>query len=171
MDGRNPNYDPIARPADHGVARFRPVIEETSKIRTTRFNGLCKGCGLCIVKCPVNAISWHPTERGMLGEPAIVIDLKKCIGCETCERICPDHAIEITNKRLESDRFQKGLLGTVVRSNARVIEWVMTRIKTDPKRLKQVGITKKKTLAAHIIRFFLRYTDEPVKVVSDTGKE
>lgn len=80
------------------LARFRPTVAESPKVRATRFLELCKSCGECIVKCPVNAISWDPKELGGLGEPAIVIDLDKCIGCEICEQICPDHAIEITRK-------------------------------------------------------------------------
>lgn len=143
--------------------RFVPKVAETSKIRVTRFTNLCKSCGSCIMKCPVNAISWHDKELGMLGEPGIFIDLDKCIGCETCERICPDHAIEITNKRLESERFSKGVLGAVVRLNARAIEFVMTRVRTPASRLKKFGKTKDKTLTAHLMRFFLRYTKEPIK--------
>lgn len=78
--------------------RFRPVSEETDEIRVTRFLDLCKSCGECIVKCPVNCISWDTEALGQLGEPAIVIDLQKCIGCEICEQICPDNAIQITRK-------------------------------------------------------------------------
>lgn len=81
------------------LARFRPQVDEKNGIKATRFFGLCKSCGECIVKCPVKCISWDKTELGQLGEKAIVIDLDKCIGCETCEMICPDHAIEITNNR------------------------------------------------------------------------
>ncbi|KPJ85143.1 hypothetical protein AMJ57_04235 [Parcubacteria bacterium SG8_24] len=70
--------------------------EETDEIRAVRFLGLCKSCGECIVKCPVKCIDWDDQELGQLGEPAIRIDLDKCIGCETCEQICPDAAIQIT---------------------------------------------------------------------------
>ena len=143
--------------------RFAPKVAETSKIRVTRFTDLCKSCGSCIMKCPVNAISWHDKELGMLGEPGVFIDLDKCIGCEMCERVCPDHAIEITNKRLESARFSKGLLGKLVRLNAYAIEYVMSIVKPPASRLKKFGKTPSKTFAAHVLRFFLRYTKEPIK--------
>lgn len=149
--------------------RFRPVVQETSKIRVTRFNGLCKSCGSCIMKCPVNAISWNEKELGQLGEPSIMIDLDKCIGCETCERVCPDHAIEITNKRLESKLFSTGILGAVVRLNARTIEWAVTHFRTSPTRLKQTGKSPKKTFWAYLLRGFLRYTKEPIKDVEIKG--
>ena len=83
------------------AGRFRPTVDQNDKIKATRFLGLCKSCGQCVVKCPVNAISWDTKELGQLGqlgEPAIVIDVNICIGCEICEQICPDHAIEITRK-------------------------------------------------------------------------
>ncbi|MEY4722830.1 MAG: hypothetical protein RLZZ324_343 [Candidatus Parcubacteria bacterium] len=142
--------------------RFGARVAETSKIRVTRFNDLCKSCGSCIMKCPVNAISWHDKELGMLGEPGIFIDLDKCIGCETCERVCPDHAIEITNKRLESGLFSKGPLAWIVRMDARLIEYVMTRIATPASRLKKTGKSADKTWAARILRFFLMYRKEPI---------
>lgn len=144
------------------LTRFKPKIAETSKIRATRFTDLCKSCGECIMKCPVNAISWHEKDLGMLGEPAIFIDLEKCIGCETCERVCPDHAIEITNKRLESKTFSKGILGTIVRLDARVIEWAVTHFRASAARLKKIGRSNDKTLACRLLRFFLRYTKEPI---------
>lgn len=143
--------------------RFTPKVSETSKIRVTRFTNLCKSCGECIMKCPVNAISWHDKELGMLGDPAIYIDLDKCIGCETCERVCPDHAIEITNKRLESKLFSTGPLGWIVRLNAKTIEWVVTHVHTSKDRLKKVGKTKDKTIVARLMRGFLMYWDEPAK--------
>jgi len=85
-------------PEKKEIERLRARSQETDEIRATRFLDLCKSCGECIVKCPVNCISWDTEELGQLGEPAIVIDLDVCIGCETCEQICPDNAIQITRK-------------------------------------------------------------------------
>ncbi|HTM68446.1 MAG TPA: 4Fe-4S binding protein [Candidatus Binatia bacterium] len=166
MDPKPTNNVPLGKSPNRDLSdpmRFTPKVAETSKIRVTRFTNLCKSCGECIMKCPVNAISWHDKELGMLGDPAIYIDLDKCIGCETCERVCPDHAIEITNKRLESKLFSTGVLGWIVRLNAKTIEWVVTRVHTSKDRLKKVGKTKDKTVVARLMRGFLMYWDEPVK--------
>jgi 2-oxoglutarate ferredoxin oxidoreductase subunit delta len=142
--------------------RFHPLTEENRQIRVTRFVGLCKSCGECVMKCPVSAISWDGGRLGILGDPAIMIDLDKCIGCETCERICPDSAIKITNKRLSSPRWQKGLLGWIVRIDARVIELAVTIFRADRKRLERVGVSKHKTMIARFLRFFLRYRESPI---------
>lgn len=152
------------------AARFRPKVSETSKIRVTRYLDLCKSCGECIMKCPVNAISWHDQEIAQLGDPGIYIDLDKCIGCETCERVCPDHAIEITNKRLESARFSRGPLGRIVKMNARLIEYAMARFRAPASRLKKVGKDAKKTIICILMRGVLRYTEEPVKESDEGGK-
>ena len=144
------------------LERFQPLTEENEKIRVTRFTGLCKSCGECVMKCPVNAISWDAKRLGMLGEPAILIDLDKCIGCEVCERTCPDSAIKITNKRLSAPRWQKGLLGWIVKVDARAIERAVTTFAAKPERLKKVGRSKGKTRTARLVRFLLRYDDTPI---------
>ncbi len=57
----------------------------------------CKGCGLCIEKCPVGALSWG-NDLGVVATPVPVVDLNKCIGCGMCHQICPDGAIFIEKK-------------------------------------------------------------------------
>ncbi len=150
------------RDAPAELERFRPKTEENAKIRVTRFLGLCKSCGECVMKCPVNAISWHTKDLGMLGEPGIYIDLDKCIGCETCERVCPDSAIKITNKRLANPMWQKGLLGWIVKTDAKVIEWAVTTFHSSKARLKKFGKTEEKTWIARLLRGLLRYDETPI---------
>ena len=58
------------------------------------FTELCKGCGLCITKCPVKCLQWSK-EVGLYATPAVEPDPNKCIACGTCELICPDSAIRI----------------------------------------------------------------------------
>lgn len=47
----------------------------------------CTGCGICLEKCPMEAIR--------LAEEAAVIDEKKCIGCGVCADQCPVSAITL----------------------------------------------------------------------------
>jgi 2-oxoglutarate ferredoxin oxidoreductase subunit gamma len=54
----------------------------------------CKGCGICIAKCPVAALSTGQ-ELGVYATPVPEIDLEKCIACGNCFRFCPDGAIGV----------------------------------------------------------------------------
>ena len=56
----------------------------------------CIGCGLCVKKCPADAI--HVVEF------RAVIDYERCLSCGACGDVCPRHAIRdrfgiITEKR------------------------------------------------------------------------
>lgn len=54
----------------------------------------CKGCGICIEKCPVGALSFGDT-LGVFATPVPEIDLEKCIACGNCRNFCPDAAIGV----------------------------------------------------------------------------
>lgn len=58
----------------------------------------CKGCGICILKCPVKALSFGKT-LGVYGTPTPDIDIDKCIACCNCFRFCPDSAIKVSTTR------------------------------------------------------------------------
>lgn len=47
---------------------------------------LCKGCGACLRKCPVNAITGQKKE-------AHAIDIDLCVKCGTCAQVCKFNAI------------------------------------------------------------------------------
>ncbi|HOB98434.1 MAG TPA: 4Fe-4S binding protein, partial [Verrucomicrobiota bacterium] len=49
----------------------------------------CTGCTLCAQHCPVDAIPIAPYERH-------VINLDLCTRCDSCRRVCPHHAVEVT---------------------------------------------------------------------------
>jgi len=63
----------------------------------TRFPEYCKGCALCITRCPVKAIRFAD-EVGFLGNPLPIVDINKCIACGICEKTCPDGAVKIERK-------------------------------------------------------------------------
>lgn len=66
------------------------------------YTELCKGCGLCIAKCPINAkgekcLQWSK-HVGVYQTPAVEPNPELCIACGTCALVCPDSAIRIEKK-------------------------------------------------------------------------
>lgn len=57
----------------------------------------CKGCGICIEKCPVRALKFGEV-LGVFASPTPEVDLERCIACGNCRRFCPDGAISIMKK-------------------------------------------------------------------------
>ncbi|MBU1127438.1 MAG: 4Fe-4S binding protein [Patescibacteria group bacterium] len=78
---------------------FKPKTRQNKEKRATVFLGLCKGCSLCINKCPKGAISFSKKERGVYSNPVVEVDLDKCTLCKTCEVVCPDSAIRVDKKK------------------------------------------------------------------------
>lgn len=62
-----------------------------------RFPEYCKGCMLCAVRCPKQAISMSQ-DLNFLGTNMPVVDLAKCVACGTCQQTCPDGAIKVHKK-------------------------------------------------------------------------
>ncbi len=56
---------------------------------------LCKGCGICITRCPMKILGFadHITPKGV--HPSKMLDEEKCTSCAICARSCPDVAITI----------------------------------------------------------------------------
>lgn len=56
---------------------------------------LCKGCGICVSRCPMKILGFaeHITPKGV--HPAMMKDEDKCTSCAICARSCPDVAITI----------------------------------------------------------------------------
>lgn len=73
------------------------LLKKNDKRTSVIIPSLCKGCGICIEKCPVDALEFGKT-LGVYGTPVPEIDLDKCITCGICERMCPDCAIRVEKK-------------------------------------------------------------------------
>ena len=76
---------------------FQGQTIETKKGSWTVFPELCKGCGLCIEKCPKKCMSWS-NVLGVYGTPSVEIDQEECTTCGICENFCPDCAISVARK-------------------------------------------------------------------------
>lgn len=56
----------------------------------------CKGCGLCVVACPVDVLMLQPKEVNDRGyHYAFAHNHEACIGCASCATVCPDGCIEV----------------------------------------------------------------------------
>lgn len=76
---------------------FKERTIEVEKGNWTVFPGLCKGCGLCIEKCPKKCMSWS-SVLGVYGTPSVEIN-DECIACGICQQVCPDCAIAVEKKK------------------------------------------------------------------------
>jgi 2-oxoglutarate ferredoxin oxidoreductase subunit delta len=77
---------------------FKPKTFKNLSKQLTVFHGLCKGCGMCIEKCPQGAISFSKTDLGVYSTPSVEIDMNKCNACGICQIVCPDSAIRVDKK-------------------------------------------------------------------------
>jgi len=70
---------------------------ETEKGSFTVFPQLCKGCGLCMKRCPADCMSWSDV-LGVYGTPSVEVS-EKCTSCGTCQTVCPDCAITVVRRK------------------------------------------------------------------------
>ena len=73
----------------------------------------CKGCNICIDRCPVNALeeSDKLNRRGI--RPPKLKEINECNNCRYCELICPDLAISVIPDKEEKKPVKKTLLTPV----------------------------------------------------------
>ena len=70
----------------------------------------CKGCNICIDRCPVNALeeSDKLNRRGI--RPPKLKEKNECNYCRYCELICPDLAITVIPDKEDKKPVKKTLL-------------------------------------------------------------
>lgn len=88
------NFDSARQPFEGMAEKDIRREFKNEKVTWTRFPEYCKSCGLCLVRCPVNALSFSD-DTGFLGTPLPAVDLDQCTACGNCQRICPDGAIKV----------------------------------------------------------------------------
>ena len=76
------------------MAKFKGAIV----VNTER----CKGCSLCAVACPKDAIALAAKKVNVHGYPYVeAVRPDDCIGCASCAIVCPDGCITVYKKRME----------------------------------------------------------------------
>ena len=81
-----------------GLAKREIQRKFTDEKKTwERLPEYCKGCGLCIARCPAKALSFS-NDLNFLGTPMPQVDIQKCTACGLCQKTCPDGAIRIESK-------------------------------------------------------------------------
>ena len=73
---------------------FKPKSTAVKGGSWTSFAGLCKSCGLCLSKCPNQALVFSQ-ELGIASKPIPQVLPEKCNLCNICETVCPECAIRI----------------------------------------------------------------------------
>ena len=73
----------------------------------------CKGCNICIERCPVDALEESDilNRRGV--RPPRLKVKNECNFCRLCELICPDLAITVIAEKEEKKPVKKTLLTPV----------------------------------------------------------
>jgi 2-oxoglutarate ferredoxin oxidoreductase subunit delta len=70
----------------------------------------CKGCGICIERCPVNALedSDKLNRKGIC--PPRLKEKNECNFCRLCELLCPDFALMVIPEEEAKKDVKKPLL-------------------------------------------------------------
>jgi len=79
-----------------------PVSFWASNFYSTIDSELCDGCGTCVERCQVGAITLDEEKEFS------IIDLTRCLGCGNCVPYCPNEAIELQKKETETVPPQTG---------------------------------------------------------------
>jgi NAD-dependent dihydropyrimidine dehydrogenase PreA subunit len=73
----------------------KPVELISSPFQVKTDEDLCDGCGICIDRCPMDALTLDKFKSS--------VDLNRCIGCGLCVTTCPTESLQLTRK---ADEYQ-----------------------------------------------------------------
>ena len=68
----------------------------------------CKGCGLCIKRCQMEALHLENKKS--------ILDVNRCIGCGLCVSTCPTHSLSLVRKPKEKQPYvPKNIISTSIK--------------------------------------------------------
>ena len=74
----------------------------------------CTGCGVCVERCPVDAIRLREDSDG---SNYTCVDATRCIGCGVCVRFCPSGSLIMTRRKetafVPKDTFERFILSAI----------------------------------------------------------
>jgi formate hydrogenlyase subunit 6/NADH:ubiquinone oxidoreductase subunit I len=89
----------------HQLDHSRSLDPSNYRVKTDP--STCKSCGLCVKRCPMDALTLKTTTSAPNKyRKAAVLDLDKCIGCGVCVHKCPTDCLTLV-EREERDRPPK----------------------------------------------------------------
>jgi 2-oxoglutarate ferredoxin oxidoreductase subunit delta len=73
----------------------------------------CKGCEICVKRCPVQALEMSDelNKRGVY--PPILKEENECNYCRLCELLCPDFAITVIVEERKEETVGGLIIGGV----------------------------------------------------------
>lgn len=81
----------------------RPADEVHSAFRATITASRCSGCGVCAMRCQLDAIRETEEAATKPGKHAYTVLEERCIGCGLCIQRCPEAAVAMTKKEQMPD--------------------------------------------------------------------
>jgi NADH-quinone oxidoreductase subunit F len=72
---------------DH-INHKKCTARQCKALLTYSINDKCRGCTLCLKKCPANAIAGETRK-------VHAIDMAKCVKCGQCAEVCKFGAVEV----------------------------------------------------------------------------
>ena len=77
---------------------------DASNYRVRTHPETCQGCGLCVKRCPMEALQLQssPEARNKTGQVS-VLNLDRCIGCGVCAHKCPAKSLALERREVIVD--------------------------------------------------------------------
>lgn len=75
-----------------------PIEHTATNYQVELIANTCIACGLCVKKCPMDALHLRTTGGGT---STLVITQERCIGCGVCTVVCPVAAVQLVPRETE----------------------------------------------------------------------